>query len=294
MVYDILLSTIRLSLPLIFAAYGGMLSERAGVANIALEGYLLFSAFTGAAVTHLTQNLAVGMLAGILASGLIGFLFSLVCVYGRGDQIVVGTAFNFVASGIIPVLCRALFGVTGSTPSLPIDLRIKNYAGFGLLALGLVVYYHFVIHKTRYGLRMTAAGENPIALQTQGVNVHRLRIRAVTEGALIAGVGGVFLSLCLSSGYSREMSAGRGFIALAALIFGGWKPFTALAACLFFGFTDALQIQLQGQALGSFSIPNQFIQMIPYISALVVLVYFGRRIRAPGSINRDLETFTSN
>ncbi len=285
---DLFLSSVRLSVPLIFAAYGGMMSERSGVANIALESYLLFSAFVAAAATSLFASLWMGILFGLLASGLIGFAFAIVCVYGRGDQVVIGTAFNLLAVGSIPVLNNVLFGITGSTPALPLHLRFTSpliFFGLSILTVGLL---EFLFRKTRHGLRVTACGENPMALETQGVSYKKLRVRAVVEGSLIAGIGGIYLSLCQGSAYVREMSAGRGFIALAALILGGWRPLPTLFACLFFAFTDAIQIQLQGKTIGEFQIPNSLVQISPYLITLLLLVFSSRKILAPRAINRQL------
>lgn len=284
---EILLSTLRLSIPLFFAAYGGMLSERSGVANIALESYLLFSAFTAAAVTALTGNLWLGVICGILASGVVGVCFAIVCLWGRGDQIVVGTGFNLLAIGLIPLATKALFDITGSTPQLPIEQRFTDPWLFVVLAVVCVALYVYLFKSTRHGLRILAAGESPQALVTQGVSARAVRVRAIIEGSLIAGIGGVYLSLCQGSGYIRDMSAGRGFIALAALIFGGWRPIPTALACLFFALTDALQIQLQGQKWGEIAIPNQFVQMVPYIATLLVLAFYARKISAPAAINRE-------
>lgn len=290
---DLLLSTLRLSIPLIFAAYGGLLSERSGIANIALESYLLFSAFVAASVTAITSNLILGVAAGVLASGVVGALFAAISIYGRGDQIVIGTAFNLMAAGLIPVFCRSLFDVTGATPSLPLNLRFQNPWGFVFLAFGIAGALHWMIYKSRFGLRIWAAGENPLSIHTQGVSVNWVRMKAVTLGAMIAGLGGVFMSLALASGFVRNMSAGRGFIALAALIFGGWRPVPALLACLLFGFTDALQIYLQGQDSG-IAIPNQFVQIIPYLVTLGILVFYSGKMKAPKALNQDLSELAEN
>lgn len=288
MLYDLLLSTLRLSVPLIFAALGGMMSERSGVANIALEAYLLVSAFAGAAVTALTGQLWLGVAAGLMASTCTALLFGATCIWGRGDQIVVGTGFNLLAVGLIPVINKSIFDITGSTPSLPTELRFHTPWIFFVLAVLGVSCLFYLFRSTRHGLRIIAAGENPAALVTQGVSYRRVRLRAVVEGGCIAGLGGVYLSLCQGSGYIREMSAGRGFIALAALIFGAWKPLPTLVACLFFAFTDAVQIQLQGQKIGDITVPNQFVQILPYVATLIVLVFYARRISAPAAINRDV------
>ena len=283
---DLLLSTLRLSLPLIFAAYGGMLSERSGVANIALEAYLLFAAFSAAAATALSQSLLIGVVSGIGAAALVGCLFAFVCLWGRGDQIVIGTGFNLLAAGLLPLINKAIFDVTGSTPQLSVELRFTHPWAFAIVAVACVAAYVFLFRSTRHGLRIIAAGENPMSLDTQGVSSRAVRLRAIVEGSVVAGIGGVYLSLCQGSGFIRDMSAGRGFIALAALIFGAWKPIPTLIACLFFAFTDAVQIQLQGQTWGGVVVPNQFVQILPYVATLVVLVAFSRRISAPSAINR--------
>lgn len=287
MIWDVLMSTLRLSIPILLAAYGGLLSERSGIANIALEAGLLFSAFAGAAITALTGHLWIGAAGGIAASGLVSLLFAAVCIWGRGDQIVVGTAFNLLAMGLIPVLTKAAFNVTGSTPSLPADLTFHSVWPFLFVALAILAAYEFLFRCTRHGLRILAAGENPAALHTQGVNFRLVRLRAVVEGGLVIGIGGIYLSLCQGSSYQRDMSAGRGFIALAALIFGGWKPVPTFLACLFFAFTDAVQIQLQGKEISGVVIPNQFVQILPYVITLLVLVFYSRKISAPAAINRD-------
>lgn len=287
MILDILMSTLRLSVPILFAAYGGMMSERSGIANIALEAGLLFSAFTGAAVVALTGNLWLGVMSGIFTSGLISAMFGAVCIWGRGDQIVIGTAFNLLALGLIPVVTKALFNVTGSTPALSNQLTFHQSGLFFLLAILVLGLYQYLFTSTRHGLRVLAAGENPAALLTQGVNYKWVRLRAVVEGGLVTGIGGIYLSLCQGSGYVREMSAGRGFIALAALIFGAWKPLPTFLACLFFALTDAIQIQLQGKQIGEWTVPNQFVQIIPYVVTLIVLVISSRKISAPAAINRD-------
>ncbi len=288
MLEDLALSTLRLSIPLIFAAYGGMLCERSGIANIALEALLLVSAFAAAAVTAMSGNLIFGVASGLAAGALLGGLFAAICIWGRGDQIVVGTALNLFAMGVIPVLCKALFDVTGSTPSLGNELTFHQPWVFFVLALALFGFLEYLFRFTRHGLRIRAAGENPNALLTQGISYKRLRLRAVIEGSLIVSVGGIYLSLGQGSGYIRDMAAGRGFIALAALIFGAWKPLPTLLACLFFALTDAIQIQMQGKVIAGFNIPNQFVQIMPFVATLAVLVFYSRRMRAPSAINRDV------
>ena len=270
MIFDILMSTLRLSVPILFAAYGGMLSERSGIANIALEANLLFSAFAAASVAALVGNLWLGALAGILTSGGVAALFAAVCIWGRGDQIVVGTAFNLLAYGLIPVICKALFNVTGSTPALGMLERFEVAPMF--LAAGLVLAAQLFLKKTSGGLWLSFAGEHPQALDAAGVRVNRVRWAAVLVSGFLAGIGGSCLSIFLSSGYSRNMTAGRGFMALAALILGKWRPVPAALACLLFGLTEAAQTRLQGVVLwGTEPVPVQFIQILPYLVTVIVL-----------------------
>lgn len=283
---ELLLSTFRLSIPLVFAAFGGMMSERSGVANIALEAQLLFSAFAGAAITAMSSSLSLGIMSAMVASAVLGLFFASVCVFGRGDQIVVGTALNLFAMGIIPVLSRALFNVTGSTPSLALDLRVTEPMIFFILCIFATILIHFFFIKTRLGLRIVSAGHNPLALSTQGVSFKTVRLIAITTGSIFVSFGGIYLSLCQASGYTRNMSAGRGFMALAALIFGNWKPIPTFLACLFFGLTDAVQMNLQGVSFAGIEIPNQFVQIIPYVVTLLVLAIFSGRMRPPRAINQ--------
>jgi ABC-type uncharacterized transport system permease subunit len=289
MITELLLSTMRLSVPLIFAALGGLMCERSGVANIALEALLLFSAFASGAVTYATGDVYMGVLAGITCAAVVGAVFGAICIWGRGDQVVVGTGLNLLAAGLIPVMTKGLFDRTGATPALEAKQTFHQPLMFFAVAVVAFIVLEFVFRKTRHGLRITAAGENPLALRTQGVSDKKVRLRAIIEGSAIAGVGGVYLALCQGSGYIRDMSAGRGFIALAALIFGAWRPWSTFLACLFFALTDAVQIQLQGQTLGAFAIPNQFIQIFPYVATLLVLIFFaGRKVVGPAAINRDI------
>jgi simple sugar transport system permease protein len=288
MIWDMILSTLRLSVPILFAAYGGMFSERSGIANIALEACLMFAAFAAGAVTAMSGNLWLGVFAGVAASAAVAGLFAASCIWGRGDQIVIGTGFNLLAIGLIPVMCKALFSVTGSTPALSGAQTLHEVWPFVFAAVVMLFATDYLFRATRHGLRISAAGENPAALFTQGVDVKRLRLRAVIEGGVLTGIGGIYLSLCQGSGYVREMSAGRGFIALAALIFGGWRPLPTFLACLFFAFTDSVQMQLQGKQIGGVTVPNQFVQILPYVATLLVLTLHSRKIQAPSAINRNM------
>lgn len=301
----LLTSGIRLSTPLLFAALGGLFSERAGVVNIALEGILLIGAFAGASVAHVTGDPWIGLAAGMAAGAATGLLHGLVCIYGRADQIVAGTAINILAVGLTASLGKPLFGVTGSTPALPLSARFAEWRIPGLadlpllgpilfrhiplvyLAVLLAIVTHLVFRHTRFGLRVHAVGESPAAAAAAGLRVLRLRLMAVTLGGALAAAGGVYLSVGHASGFARNMSAGRGFIALAALILANWRPRAVLLASLLFGVGDALGILLQGVSLpGVGEIPVQFVQMLPYLLTLGVLVGVGARPRPPAALGQ--------
>jgi simple sugar transport system permease protein len=284
---DLLFATLRLATPLIFAALGGLLSERSGVVNIALEGFILFGAFAAATATHFSGSPGLGWMTAFAAGALMAALYAFAVIEGRSDQIVAGTAFNLFAIGFIPFLSKVIFDGTGSTPSLPIDARL-SYEPLAI-ALLTVVAVVFLFKKTRAGLWISFAGEHPKALSSAGVSVRKVRWAALIVGGGLAGWGGATLSLALASSYSPLMSSGRGFIALAALIFGKWKPLPTVIACLFFGFADALQIRLQGVRIWGTDVPVEFIQILPYVLTLIVLAGLIGRSQAPRGLGKDLD-----
>lgn len=281
-------SGLRLSLPLIFAAFGGLLSERSGVANIALEAYLLASSFAAAATMALTHSLPLSVGAGFLASAIVGCIFSFFTLYARADQIISGMAVNILMTSLLPVLCKALFDVSGNTPGIGADERISATWIFMVLAALVFIGVQTIFAKTVFGLRITAAGENPQSLRTQGVSVMKTRFKAIVLGSLVAAIGGIYLSIGAGSGYARNMSAGRGYIALAALIFGRWKPIPTLLGCLLFGLADALQILLQSVPIlpNGDSLPTQFVQALPYVITLLFLAGVAGKVVAPKAINQ--------
>ncbi len=273
-----LLSALRLATPLLLAALGGLYSERSGVINIALEALLLAGAFTAATVTHYTGNPWLGLLAAIVAGVLVSLVHGVVCIRFRADQVVTGTALNIVFLGLPQLLAGALFASTGATPQLPKD-QLLPLAPM-VLAFALVPLSWYVLDRTRFGLRVRAVGENPEAADTAGVDVARVRYLGVLLSGALAAVGGAYLSIGQASLFTRNMSAGRGFIALAALIFGNWRPVPTMLACLLFGAAEALSIQMQGVS----RVPVQFIQMIPYVLTLVVLAGFIGKSRPPRAL----------
>ena len=275
-------STLRVSTPLIFAAMGGLWSERSGVVNIALEGIMLIGAFGAAVGAYVSHSPWLGMACGTGAGVALAALYALFVIPLRANQIVAGTAMNMLALGLTPFLCKILYDVTGSTPMLSLDERFRSAPIF-LCWLAAVVSW-FVMKFTAVGLWVGFAGEHPEALDAAGIRVNRVRWAAVLVSGALAGMGGASLSVFLSSSFSRNMTAGRGFMALAALIFGKWKPVPAALACLLFGFSEAVQIRLQGAMVWGTEVPVQFIQILPYVVTILVLAGFVGRAQAPSAL----------
>ena len=293
-------SAIRLSTPLLLACLAGLYSERSGIFDIGLEGKMLAAAFAAGAASAVADNVWVGLLAAVLTSVAFALLHGYACITQRGNQIVSGVAINFLASGLTVLLGQAWFSRGGGTPQLSVNARFQAIelpgadalsdvpflgsiyseliSGHNLLvyvALLAVPVTWWVIYRTRFGLRLRAVGENPAAVDTAGVSVIWLRYRAVIICGLLCGLAGAYLSIALASGFNREMTAGRGFIALAALIFAKWRPWPALGACLLFGFLDAAAIRMQGAEIWLIgAVPVQFIQALPYILTVILLAGF--------------------
>jgi simple sugar transport system permease protein len=278
---SILYSTIRLATPLLLAALGGLFSERSGVINIALEGLMLAGAFTSAVVTHYAGDPWIGLLAGVGAGIFIAAIHAVACIQFDSDQVVTGTAINILMLGVPTLLSGALFETTGSTPQIPQSNLIPNAPI--VLAFALVPILWYVLYRTPYGLRLRAVGENPEAADTAGISVARIRYTGVLLSGALAAIGGAYLSIGQSSLFTRNMAAGRGFIALAALIFGKWRPVQTMFACLLFGFAEAASIQMQGV------IPHvrvEYIEIVPYVLTMVVLAGFIGSSRAPRALGQ--------
>lgn len=278
-------SVARVSTPLAFAALGGFLSERAGVVNISLEGKMLVGAFVGAITAHAMGDAWIGAAGAALAGGVLSLVYAFFAVTLRANQVVVGTALNMFALGFTPFLCNVLFQTSSSTPSLPVEARFA-YAPLILVVLATALVAG-LSKSTLGGLWHRFAGENPQALAAAGVGVARVRYTSLFLCGVCAGLGGASLSLFLSSAFARNMTGGRGFMALAALILGKWRPVPAVLACLLFGFFEAVQIRLQGVTLwGDATVPVQFIQILPYALTLLLLAGFIGRSRAPKALGR--------
>ena len=278
-------ATLRLATPLCFAAMGGMMSERSGVVNVALEGFMLVGAFAGAVAGQATASAWVGWGAAGIAGLFAGALFALFVIELKADQIITGMAFNLLAMGAIPFVTKILFSSTGSTPPLLVEDRF-DFEPIAIVII-LVIGLHFWLYKMRSGLWLFFAGEHPEALVSSGVSLRKVRWISVCLSGAFAAWGGATLSLFLASSYSPMMTGGRGFMALAALIFGGWKPVPAALACLLFGFADALQIRLQGVQIAGVEIPVQFVQILPYIVTIIAVAGFIGNRRAPKALGSD-------
>ncbi|MFB2552622.1 ABC transporter permease [Ensifer soli] len=293
-------STIRVSVPLIFAALAGLYTERAGVFDIGLEGKMLGAAFAAGAVAAVSGSVFAGLAAAILISVLLALVHGYASITQRGSQIVSGVAINFVVAGSTVILGEAWFRQGGRTPSLPAEARFQVidlpfaeaigsvpvigpiYANLlsghfllTYLAFAMVPFSWWVLYRTRFGLRLRAVGENPGAVDTAGISVIWLRYRAVICAGILCGFAGAYLSLAMTAGFVKGMTAGKGYIALAALIFAKWRPANILVACLLFGFLDALAIRLQGNPLPLIGqVPVQLMQALPYILTVILLAGF--------------------
>ena len=285
---SLIFSAIRLSTPLIFAALGGMFAERSGIINIALEGLMLAGAFTAAVTTYELNNPYLGFLCAMLAGAFTALIYAVAVIKFEANQVVAGTAINFLMLGLPQLLSGAIYDSSGSTPQIDKVFLLPEFLGINIasyLVFLLVPLCWYVLYKTPFGLRLRAVGENPAAADAAGINVLRMRYTAVILSGILAAAGGAYLSTGQSSLFTRGMSAGRGFIALAALILAKWRPVQVLIACLFFGFTEALTIPLGNlKTTSGEPIPVQFVQIIPYVLTIIVLAGFIGLSRAPKAL----------
>ncbi|KGJ21708.1 ABC transporter permease [Paracoccus panacisoli] len=305
-VLQILDSAVRLMTPLLLACLAGLFSERSGIFDIGLEGKMLIAAFAAGAAGAMTGNLWLGLGAAIVASGALALIHGATAITFRGNQLISGVAINFLASGLTVLLGQSWFGLGGRTPSLeagarfqPITLPFAEalrgvpvlgpfYAevvsGHTLLvyvALALVPATWWLLYRTRFGLRLRAVGDNPASVDTAGVSVVRLRWTAVLITGALCGLAGAYLAAGLSAGFVKEMTAGRGYIALAALIFANWRPWRALGATFLFGLMEAVANRYPEIDLGPVTVPSMFMQALPYILTVVILAGFIGRATPP-------------
>jgi general nucleoside transport system permease protein len=290
---DILASSLRLATPLIFCALAGVLAERAGVIDIGLEGKMLFAAFAAAAVGVATESTTLAMAAAIAVAIALSCLHGFACVTYNGNQVISGLAVNIIAAGLTVVLGIAWFAQGGQTPPVIDAVRLKpitdtpilNQSILVYVALALVGAVWWLLFRTRFGLRLRAVGENPAMVDAAGVSVAGVRYMALIGNGVLSGLAGCYLVLAQNASFAPNMTAGRGFMALAAMIFGKWHPVGALWACLLFGFLDAVAIRLQGTVLpGVGEVPVQFIQALPYLLTVILLAGFIGKATAPKAL----------
>ena len=303
---QILDSSVRLATPLLLACLAGLFSERAGIFDIGLEGKMLAAPMFSAATAAITGNVWLGLLAGIGASMFLSIIHGLASITFRGNQLISGVAINFLAAGITVLVAQDWFRQGGRTPQLSggarfegFDLPFAEQLGsvpifgptYSELVSGhsILVYIAFlavpatwyVLFRTRFGLRLRAVGENPAAVDTAGVSVVGLRYAAVAICGVLCGIAGAYLATALQAGFVKDMTAGRGFIALAALIFAKWRPWAALWTCLLFGFLQAIALRFQNIDLGVVTVPVQLMDALPYILVVVILAGVGGKAIPP-------------
>lgn len=281
---DIFLATLRMATPLILAALGGLFSERSGVVNIALEGLMLIGAFAAATISYFTGSPWIGVVAAMVVGGAFAHIHGVISIKYKADQVVSGTAINILVAGLTVFLLNVIFDTSGTSPNVP---KLPEWGWFNpivYIALGLVALVHFVIWYTPFGLRIRSVGEHPAAADTLGVNVYHIRYICVILSGVFAGLAGADLSIGELRIFREGMTGGRGFIALAALIFGKYTPIGVLGASLLFGYAQAVQIRLVG-----LSIPSEFIEMIPYVVTMIVLAGVVGKSTPPAAVGKPYE-----
>jgi len=287
-----LVQTLRIAIPYLFAAAGGVITERAGLIGLTLEGYMLGGAFGAALGSYYSGSPWVGVLAGVASGVLLALLYAVSALRFRGNQVVVGVAINLLVVGISRFFLRLAFDSSSNSPRIPGFAVGQSGSGLAALARNPLVWLGFLtaplvawlLYRTPFGLRVRAVGEHPDAAASVGVPVQRVRYLAAALSGLVAACGGVYLALDQHQ-FTDSMTAGRGFIALAATIFGRWDPVRAALACLLFAAAETLQIQLQGTQ----AIPSQFVEMIPYLLTIVALAGVVGRVTAPAALGRTAE-----
>lgn len=303
-------STVRLAVPLVLAALAGLFAERSGVVDIGLEGKMLGGAFAAAVAAQLSGSAWFGLLAAIVFAFCLSMVHGFATITQRGDQVVSGMALNVIVAGLGPTLADSWFHQAGRVPVtgegtrfLPIGLPFTDaladipvlgafwrdvVSGHNLLVYLTVLaipIVAWIVYSTRFGLRLRAVGENPAAVDTAGISVAGMRYRALMVTGVLTGLAGAYLSIAQNAGFIRDMSAGKGYLALAALIFGKWRPVPAVLACLLFAFADAAQSRLQGcdiPVIGQ--VPTQLIQALPYLLTILLLAGFVGRAVAPKAV----------
>ncbi|WP_088225968.1 ABC transporter permease [Desulfosporosinus sp. FKB] len=293
---SIIQATVAIATPLFIGALGGLFNERVGIVNVGLDGIMLSGAFAAAITSYYTQSAWIGVLAALMVGALLGLLHAAICVGLKADHVVSGVAINILASSLTVFLLQLLFNNKGQSPSAPkigqisnagsipiLGPIINNMSYLTIIGLLLILLSHFFLYHTKMGLRLRSVGENPYAAQSLGIPVRKYMYLSVIVGCALAGLAGSFLSIGILNVFTKDMTAGRGYIALAAMIFGRWTPFGSLGASVFFGYVLAWQMNAQG-----LTIPAQIVEIIPYLATLLVLAFVAKRARGPA---HDGKTF---
>ena len=291
-VFLFLAQTLRIAIPYLFAACGGVVSERSGLIGLGLEGYMLAGAFCGAVTSYYTGSPWLGLVGAVAGGAASALLYAVTAIRFRADQVVVGIAINLLVSGVTRFFLRLAFHSSSNSPRVPgfgaeqsgtgvASLAANPLIWLGLISLAAVAW---MLYRTLFGLRVRAAGEHPAAALSVGIRVDRVRYLSVALSGALAALGGAYLALDQHQ-FTAEMTAGRGFIALAATIFGRWDPLRAALACLLFAAAETLQIQLQGAQV----IPSQFVEMIPYALTIIALAGVVGRAVPPAALGRVME-----
>ena len=300
---DLLVATIRLSTPITLAAIGATICERSGVINIAMEGIMIIGAFFAAVITYFTGNPWLGLLGGIVSGGLFSMIHAFATVSLHLDHTVSGAVLNILSFGVVRYLMVLFFGHPGTTDPVAVGLQTYQWAIPGLskipilgpiffnqtpivyLSFLAIIFFTFFLRKMKLGLHIRAAGEHPLALETIGVSVYKMRYIGVLISGLLAGLGGAYLSIENNVSFTEGMTNGKGFIAMAAMISGGWQPIGAFLASLFFGFADALQVRFQ--IIKLVNVPEELFIIFPYLLCVVAVAGLVRRSRPPKADGQD-------
>ena len=295
---NMVMATLRMAIPLTLASIGGTICERSGIINLGIEGMMLSGAFGAVAGTYMTGNPWLGMLFAVVIGGLCGLLHAVLCIRYRTNQSVSGVGINVLASGLTIVLCRAIWetdGISASVTQIPavtipglnkiplLGELFDKQSPYLYFTLIIVIISWYILYRTKIGLRLRTIGDHPKAAATAGINVTKYRYTAVILCGMLCGLGGSFLSIVQSNLFVKDMVAGRGYMALAAMIFGGWNPAGTFFASLLFAFAQAIRINL------TLDIPEQFVQMLPYLLTLLVLMGVGRKVKGPQASGKIID-----
>lgn len=296
---SIVMATVRMATVVLLAALGGMYSERVGVLNIGLEGMMLFGAFFGVLASHITQNAWIGLLGAIACGGLVGLMHAFASITLKANQVISSLAINMLATSLTVYMMVLLYGTASVSPRVPaihpvaipvlsdipvVGTLLFRHSPVVYLTVILVLVSRHLLYESPVGIRMRAVGEHPKAADTAGIDVNRTRYVGVVISGALAGLAGGYLSLALTSSFTRGMTGGRGFLALAAMIFGKRNPLGIMLACLLFGFVEAIQMRIQG--LG---VPTQLVQMMPYVVTMVVIAGAVGYARTPAALGKVYE-----